>query len=94
MGVDRSTVTRMCRVAKQGALDALAASVRGMRLGRAVLARPVRVPETSSTSCDQVISVDQASDASVSSDAVLVEAGWFGQRFSGAASCRERCGRC
>jgi hypothetical protein len=39
------------------------------------------VPKTSSTSCDQAIFVDQATDASVSSDAVLVEVGRFGQRF-------------
>jgi hypothetical protein len=31
------------------------------------------VPKTSSTSCDQVIFVDQATDARLSSDAVLTE---------------------
>jgi hypothetical protein len=31
------------------------------------------VPKTSSTSCDQAIFVDQATDVSVFSDAVLVE---------------------
>ena len=31
------------------------------------------VPKTSSKSCDQVIFVDQATDASVSSDAVLLK---------------------
>jgi len=31
------------------------------------------VPKTSSTSCDQAIFVDQATDASVSSDAILIE---------------------
>ena len=31
------------------------------------------VPEASSTSCDQVIFVDQTSDASLSSDAVLLK---------------------
>jgi site-specific recombinase XerC len=36
------------------------------------------VPKTSSTSCDQAIFVDQATDASVFSDAVLVEVGRFG----------------
>ena len=36
------------------------------------------VPETLSTSCDQVIFVDQASDASLSSDAVLLKIGRFG----------------
>jgi hypothetical protein len=36
------------------------------------------VPITSSTSCDQVIFVDQAADVSVSSDAVLVEVDRFG----------------
>jgi hypothetical protein len=39
------------------------------------------VPKTSSTSCDQAIFVDQATGASVSSDAVLVEIDRFGQRF-------------
>lgn len=32
--VDRSTVVHVCRVAKQGALDALAASVPGRRAGK------------------------------------------------------------
>jgi hypothetical protein len=41
----------------------------------AQLAHLVRA-ETSSTSCDQVIFVDQATDASLSSDAVLV---WVGR---------------
>ena len=36
------------------------------------------VPKTSSTSCDQAIFVDQATDASLSSDAVLVEIDRFG----------------
>ena len=36
-------------------------------------ASTVCVPITSSTSCDQVIFVDQAADLSLSSDAVLVE---------------------
>jgi hypothetical protein len=36
------------------------------------------VPITSSSSCDQVIFVDQATDVSVSLDAVLVEVDWFG----------------
>ena len=36
------------------------------------------VPETSSTSCDQVIFVDQASDASVFSDTVLLKIDRFG----------------
>ena len=39
------------------------------------------MPKTSSTSCDHAIFVDQATDANVSSDAALVEAGRFGQRF-------------
>lgn len=33
--------------------------------------RTLSVPNTSSTSCDQVIFVDQATDASLSSDAAL-----------------------
>ena len=36
------------------------------------------VPKTSSTSCDQAIFVDQATDASLSSDAVLLEIDRFG----------------
>jgi hypothetical protein len=41
---------------------------------RIALARSaVCVPKTSSKSCDQAIFVDQATDASVSSDAVLPE---------------------
>jgi Family of unknown function (DUF5372) len=39
------------------------------------------VPITPSTSCDQAIFVDQATDGSLSSDAVLVETDRFGQRF-------------
>jgi hypothetical protein len=52
------------------------------------------VPKTSSTSCDQAIFVNQATDASVSSDAVLVEVGRFGQRFQRRGTVQERCGRC
>jgi hypothetical protein len=36
------------------------------------------VPKTSSALCDQVIFVDQAADASLSSGSVLVEIDWFG----------------
>src|SRR5260370_22511087 len=39
------------------------------------------VPKTSSTSCDQVIFVDQATDARLSSDAVLTEIDRFGERL-------------
>jgi hypothetical protein len=39
------------------------------------------VPKTSSTSCDQAIFADQATDASVSSDAVLLKIDRFGQLF-------------
>ena len=39
------------------------------------------VPKTSSTSCGQAVFVDQATDAGLSSDAVLVEVDRFGQRF-------------
>src|ERR1019366_6840591 len=39
------------------------------------------VPRTSSRSCAQAIFVDQASDASVSSDAVLLKIDRFGQRL-------------
>ena len=36
------------------------------------------VPRISSTSCDQAIFVDHATDASVSSDAVSLKIDWFG----------------
>jgi sugar lactone lactonase YvrE len=36
------------------------------------------VPKTSSTSCDQAIFVNQATDISLFSDAVLAEVDWFG----------------
>ena len=48
---------------------------------RSGVALAVCVPKTSSTSGDQAIFVDQATDASVSSDAVLLKIGRFGQRF-------------
>ena len=43
------------------------------RFGQARWASSLCVPKTPSTSCDQVIFVDQATDARLSSDAVLVE---------------------
>ena len=56
--------------------------------GHSRVTRPVRssryqlvhlcVPKTSSKSCDQAIFVDQATGASLSSDAVLVEIDRFG----------------
>ena len=42
------------------------------------ISEPLCVPITSSTSCDQVIFVDQATDVSLFSDAVLVEVDRFG----------------
>jgi hypothetical protein len=48
------------------------------------------VPNTLSTSCDYAIFVDQATDASVSSDAIMVEVGRFGQRFQRRGALRER----
>ncbi len=45
----------------------------------AVARLDVCVPRTSSTSCDQAIFVDQATDASLSSDAVLIEIDRLGQ---------------
>jgi hypothetical protein len=47
-------------------------------MGRSLL---LWVPKTSSMSCDQAIFVDQATDTSVSSDAVLLKIDRFGQRF-------------
>src|ERR1019366_4050361 len=54
------------------------------------------VPITSSTSCDQVIFVDQAIDVSLSSDAVQVEVDRLGERFQrrGAAQGAVRRGPC
>ena len=45
-------------------------------------------------SCDQVIFVYQATGASLSLDAVPPRSAGSGSGFSGAAPCRERCGRC
>src|SRR6266852_3748282 len=53
-------------------LDARAAATSGYRCLQ------LCVPKTSSTSCDQAIFVDQATDASVSSDAVLLKVDRFG----------------
>src|ERR1039457_5119291 len=39
------------------------------------------VPKTLSTSCDQAIFVDQATDASLPSDAVVLKVDRFGSRF-------------
>jgi hypothetical protein len=39
------------------------------------------VPKISSVLCDQVIFVDQTTDTSLFSDAVLVEINWLGQGF-------------
>jgi hypothetical protein len=39
------------------------------------------VPKISSTLCDQVIFVDQTTDTSLLSDAVLVKINWLGQGF-------------
>ena len=39
------------------------------------------VPKISPTLCDQVIFVDQTTDTSLFSDAVLVEINWLGQGF-------------
>jgi hypothetical protein len=46
--------------------------------GPAVARLYLCVPKTSSMSCDQVILVDQATDASAFSDAVVVEIGSLG----------------
>jgi hypothetical protein len=48
------------------------------------------VPKISSTLCDQAIFVDQTTDASLFSDAVMVEIDWLGSDFSGAAASSER----
>src|ERR1035441_7909708 len=42
---------------------------------------PLCVPITSSTSCDQPIFVDHATDVSLFSDAVQVEVDWVGERL-------------
>lgn len=46
-------------------------------------------PETSSTSCDQVVFVDQATDMSPSPDTVLVEVDRFGVAVSAARRPRQ-----
>jgi hypothetical protein len=43
-----------------------------------VMPHQVWVPRTSFTSCDQVIFVDQVTDASLSCYAVLLKVDWFG----------------
>jgi hypothetical protein len=48
-GVDRSTVISVCRVAKQGALDALAAAVPGRRGGRGVAAAQAEIERLRAT---------------------------------------------
>jgi hypothetical protein len=53
-------------------------------------AQSLCVPKTLSTSCDQAIFVDQATDASLPSDAVVLKATGSGSGFSGAAAFRER----
>jgi len=60
---------------------------------RAVL-EELWVPRTSSSSRDQAILVDQTTDASLSSDAVLLKIGRFGQRFQRRRAVQKRWGRC
>jgi preprotein translocase subunit SecD len=59
-------------------LDDLAMVLDGTVVSFPAINQGLWVPETSSTSCDQAIFVDQASDASLSSDAVLLKIGRFG----------------
>ena len=52
------------------------------------------VPKISSTLCDQVIFVDQATDTSLFSDAVLVEINRLGQGFQRRGCAQSAVGRC
>jgi hypothetical protein len=69
---DRAVLTALARLLPRGQL-------RQLRL--IISPRTLCVPKTSSTSCDQVIFVDQTSDASLSSDAVLTEIDRLGERL-------------
>ena len=51
------------------------------------------VPKTSSTSCDQAIFVNQATEASLFRTRCWSRLTGSGSGFSGAAACRKRCGR-
>jgi hypothetical protein len=65
----------------EGPFDAIAITTASPRpRGRPARGRrfSLCVPKISSTSCDQAVFVDQAADASLSSDVVLVEVGRFG----------------
>jgi hypothetical protein len=48
------------------------------------------VPRTSSTSRDQAVFADHATDASLPPNPVLIKIDRFGSGFSGAAACSER----
>jgi hypothetical protein len=69
---DRAVLTALARLLPRGQL-------RQLRL--IISPRTLCVPKTSSTSCDQVIFVDQATDARLSSDAVLTEIDRLGERL-------------
>jgi hypothetical protein len=76
----RNSRTRLdwdrCPVAEERLSGSLAVSeftVRAAQEAFAIFPADVCVPKTSSTSCGQAVFVDQATDASLSSDAVLSE---------------------
>src|ERR1039457_4915997 len=62
--------------------------------GLAITPRTLCVPRTSSKSCDQAIFADQATDASCFRMRYCSRLTGSGTGVSGAAPCRERCGRC
>jgi hypothetical protein len=70
----------LSHVARQVQLGSCGQRVSAVEIGHRGSDRFVRlcVPKTSSTSGDQVVFVDQASDASPSSDAVLLKIDRFG----------------
>ena len=77
---------RGCPIDRRQLLDVVTAFLHGRRPGVrghsvCIECKRVWVPKTSSRSCDHAIFVDHASDASLSSDVVLLEIDRFGLRF-------------
>ena len=83
----RFEITRSLRLAVEPIKEGLAATVAGAARATSCHSRIPRtertamdlcVPKTSSTSCDQAVFVDQATDSSLFSDAVVIEIDRFG----------------